>query len=353
MSLDLRSIPLADALLVLGLVALVLLVLYARQRRRRLASSASRQSERESADKSRGGLRYALRLAGFALLSLLLIGGAVLALEDYQTMLAEIAPAPSQVEIPQDMGFEVEEVSFTGGEGLILAGWFVPSQNGATVILLHGYGGNRTGMLWHAETLVGAGYGVLMYDERASGESQGTTRTHGWLDAADVGAALAYLSGRADVDPGLIAIAGSSIGGQIALQGAVHYPQLRGVWADGPSMIRAVDLPPPHNWATAITFLSNHLLDAMYVWRLGIEAPPPMIDIIGEIAPRPIMLVGGGTDRSYFGSEAPQVQRYAAYAGDNAQMWVIPEARHCDGPTVQPEEYAARMLAFFEKVLSD
>ncbi|MEW5870523.1 MAG: CocE/NonD family hydrolase [Chloroflexota bacterium] len=345
----LGAIPLADWLLILALVAIALLILRLLHKR---GEQARLQADSRKPASPRAILQYVLELAGFALLSLLLIGGGVLILEDYQTMQEEIAPAPSIVDIPPDLAFQVEEVTFTTQDGLKLAGWYVPAQNGATVILLHGYGGNRTGMLWHAGVLVQAGYGVLLYDERASGESQGDYRTHGWQDAPDVGSALAYLSARPNIDPQRIGIAGCSIGGQIALQGAVHYSQLRAVWADGPAMLRAVDLPPPNNWATAITFLSNHVLDGMYVWRLGIEAPEPMITIIAQIAPRPILLVGGGAPRSFFGSEAPRVERYAAYAGDNAQVWVIPEARHCDGPYYQPEEYTSRLLAFFAAALS-
>ncbi len=74
-----------------------------------------------------------------------------------------------------------------------------------------------------------------------------------------------------------------------------------------------------------------------------------MIEIIGKIAPRPIMLVGGGTPLSYVGSEAPRLERYAAYAGKNAGVWVIPEAHHCDGPIQRPAEYATRMVGFFNK----
>jgi hypothetical protein len=80
------------------------------------------------------------------------------------SVITETAPAPSEVNIPADLGFEVEEVTFTSEDGVTLAGWFTPSQNGGTVILLHGYGGNRTGMTWHAKQLTKAGFGVLMYD---------------------------------------------------------------------------------------------------------------------------------------------------------------------------------------------
>jgi uncharacterized protein len=293
---------------------------------------------------------HVAKLIGFAVVVLLILGGAVLIYADDQTVRSDLAPAPSQVEIPDDLAFKVEEVTFTGGDDLTLAGWFTPPHNGATIILLHGYGGNRASMLWHAQKLVAAGYGVLLYDERASGESEGQRRSYGWEDPADVGGALRYLGGRPEVDVQRIGIAGCSIGGQIALQATARYPGLKAVWADGPSIVRPADLPLPTNWATALDALSVHIIDLMYQSRLAMT-PTPLIDRIGQIAPRPIMLVGGGKALADFGSEASRVQNYAHYAGPNAEVWVIPEAVHCDGPVQRPDEYAARLVEFFDAVL--
>ncbi len=290
----------------------------------------------------------ALKLFGFAVVALVVIGGAVMFYVDDQAVTADLAPARSQVEIPADLAFSVEEVTFKSGDDLTLAGWFTPSQNGATIILLHGYGGNRLAMIWHAQQLVEAGYGVLLYDERASGESEGQRRSFGWEDPKDVGGALRYLSQRPEVDAEKIGIAGCSIGGQIAIQSAAYYPQIKAAWADGPAIVRAADQPPFDNWANGLAHLSNNIIDLMYASRLQIEAPPPLVDIIGRIAPRPLMLIGGGQPHSDFGSEAPYMKHYAQYAGTNAEVWIIPEAYHCDGPIQRPDEYAARLVKFFD-----
>ncbi len=112
--------------------------------------------------------------------------------------------------------------------------------------------------------------------------------------------------------------------------------------------MRAVDNPPPDNWATGIVVLSNYILDEMYVRRLNMPAPAPMIEVIKNIAPRPIMLIAGGTPHPYFGSESVRAQYYAQRAGPNARVWVIPEAYHCDGPIQRPDEYAMCMVSFFD-----
>ncbi len=335
---------LSGIILVVSLAILVLLLLMAR---------GARQSPRpEVAPKSpsarlKRALGHTLRLVGFTLLSILLLVGGLLIYVDYKALLSDLTPAPSQVNLPPGLTFQVEEVTFTGGDNLKLAGWYVSPTNGATIILLHGYGGNRLGMLWHAKVLIEAGYGVLMYDERASGESQGQRRSYGWEDAPDVGGALEFLNRRATDGKARVGIAGCSIGGQIALQGAANYPQIAAAWADGPSIIRGKDIPV-YSWQSFLSFVSSHLLDQMYIWK-GVRAAPAMIEIIGTIEPRPVTLIAGGKPHPAFGPEYLHVEYFRRYAGEHTALWVIAEASHCDGPEQRPEEYAQRLVAFFDQ----
>jgi pimeloyl-ACP methyl ester carboxylesterase len=340
------QIPLFAWLIIIG-IPLGLLAVIAVSRRRK-GDAVQSTPEEPAGPRWKRILIKTLRLTAFGLFSLVLIGATLMLVMNYQFTIEETAPAPSQVEIPDDLPFEVEEVTFLSTDGLRIAGWFVPPENGVTVILLHGYGGNRLGMRWHAERLVEAGYGVLLYDERASGESEGEYRSYGWEDERDVGGAVAFLSSRPEVDPTQIGIGGCSIGGQIALQGAAYHPEIGAVWADGASIIRAADNIPPRNFLMWLTTVGNYEIDWQYERYLKIEAPPPMIEIIGNIAPQPIMLIAGGVERPFLSSEAPYAYHFAQYAGDNAEVWVIDEAYHCDGPARRPDEYTARMIEFFD-----
>lgn len=292
--------------------------------------------------------KHILRLVGFFAGT---FAALVLFLSVERTIVAvfkETAPTPSQVSVPADLEFEVEEIAFESEDGLTIAGWYVPPKNGAVIILLHGYGGNRTGTLWYARQLIPAGYGVLMYDERASGESEGTYRSYGWEDTRDVDAALNFLASRPD--PMWIAILGCSTGADIALRSAAAFPEIAAVWADGASSVRAQDLPQPSNPIVALIVASNYALDWLYVVKLDIEPPAPLIEALPSISPRPILLVGGGSPRPLIGREADLFTlRYASLAGPNAEAWIIPEATHCDGPRRRPEEYAEKMIAFFDE----
>ncbi len=333
-----------ESLLMAGVFGLLLFVLRARMKNH---VQSNDNTEKPSLN-FWGRVLYVLRLVGFGLAAFLLVSLSIMVYRNWISLEADSAPAPSQVEIPENLSFEVEEVTFSSEDGLRMAGWYSPPENGALVILLHGYGGNRTAMTWHAEQLTKAGYGVLMYDERASGESEGEYRSFGWEDARDVVGALAFLNEKPDVDPGKIGIAGCSIGGQIALQGAAYNPQIGAVWADGSSAIRAQDINKPTNPIFALLVVANYMADWMFEIKLDIEAPAPMLEIIDDIAPRPIMLIGGGTPMPFTGSEGEHLKLYQQYAGENAELWVIPEAVHCDGPLRRPEEYARRIVEFFD-----
>ena len=158
-----------------------------------------------------------------------------------------------------------------------------------------------------------------------------------------MGGALTYLDSRM---AGKVGIAGCSTGAQIALQGAAYYPQIAAVWADGPGMVTSRDFPPPFNWVTSLSVPSNWMMDWMLAARIHRPIPRAMVDIIGTIAPRSVMLVAGGQPDPLYGPESWLTDFLFEHAGEHAQLWVIPEATHCDGPIQRPEEYAEKLVGF-------
>jgi pimeloyl-ACP methyl ester carboxylesterase len=206
-------------------------------------------------------------------------------------------------------------------------------------------------MLWHAQQLAEAGFGVLLYDERASGLSAGSQRSYGWQDPADVVAALDFLQGRPASQTNSYGIAGCSIGGQIALQAAARDKRLAAVWADGPAVVRAADLPPPNNGLSLLSNISSHMLDWFMAAQLKMLPPPALVNQLPQLAGRPIQFVSGGTSINALGPESLLTARFLEAAGPQAQMWVITDAVHCDGPVIAPEAYSARLQRFFLNTL--
>jgi pimeloyl-ACP methyl ester carboxylesterase len=282
---------------------------------------------------------YWLRLIGFVPVALVIVLTVFTFIGTFVTAHFHLSPYRVAIIRPADLPASFEDIAFAGGDNLTLRGWFAPPRNDAVVILLHGYYSTRHEMRFHARTLHDAGYGVLLYDERASGESQGDQRSFGWKDVDDVGGALSFLKGRA----GWIGLMGCSIGGQIALRATVQYPEIRAVLADGPSIVTAGDLLTPVEPIDVYALMYHDLTLRFVELRSGVRAPAPMMETIHKIAPRPVLLFAGEK-----GSELGRIRAYQTRAGGNAQLWEVPGAHHCDGPSVVPDEYARRLIAFFD-----
>ena len=136
--------------------------------------------------------------------------------------------ARAYVPTPQ-LGAPHENVSFTTSDGLRLHGWFVPSKNGATVISFPG----RKGPQKPARLLISEGYGVLLFDRRGEGESDGDPNALGWRGTRDLEAAIAYLRSRPDVDPNRIGGVGLSVGGEMMLEAAAETDDFKAVVSEG------------------------------------------------------------------------------------------------------------------------
>jgi fermentation-respiration switch protein FrsA (DUF1100 family) len=206
-------------------------------------------------------------------------------------------------------------------------------------------------MLWHANQLAQDGLGVLLYDERASGMSDGDRRSYGWQDPADVSAALDFLASYPTTEANSYGVAGCSIGGQIAIQAAARDPRIGAVWADGPAIVRAADLPAPHNWVTALSSMSSYVTDWTFAAHLHRPPPPALVDQLPAIAPRPVQLVAGGTGVNAMGPEARLIEHYQQHAGPQVDLWIIESSVHCDGPIMAPAEYSNRLVDFFNEAL--
>jgi cephalosporin-C deacetylase-like acetyl esterase len=123
-------------------------------------------------------------------------------------------------------------VTVTSVDGLKLVGWLVPSQNGAVVILQHGYKSTREEMLNEAEMLYRHGYGVLLTTVRAHDYSEGEMIAFGMREVWDMDAWYQYLLTRDDIDTKRIGMLGNSFGGMLVIQYAAQNENIKAVVAD-------------------------------------------------------------------------------------------------------------------------
>jgi len=117
--------------------------------------------------------------------------------------------------LPDQVGLDYEPVSLKTADGLKLSAWFVPAKEQKGVLLFcHGNGGNMSHRLESIKLFHGLGLGVLIFDYRGYGESEGRPTEAGTYRDAE--AAWDYLVKTRNVPPGRIVIFGRSLGGAVA-----------------------------------------------------------------------------------------------------------------------------------------
>jgi uncharacterized protein len=181
-----------------------------------------------------------------------------------------------------------EDVTLRSADGVRLAAWYVPSRNGAAVVLVHGGGGDRDGLKLHATMLARHGYGVLRYDERGRGSSGGRSNAFGWDWPADVTASVDFLEQRGVRHVGVL---GLSTGAEVAITAAADDPRIAAVVADG-AEARTLDDFAHMSGADGIVSLPYWAVTTTAVRVIRHTRPaPPLDELVPRIAPRPLLLV--------------------------------------------------------------
>jgi pimeloyl-ACP methyl ester carboxylesterase len=159
-----------------------------------------------------------------------------------QAVAASYAPRPELGgRTPADLELAYRDVTFPSSDGVDLAGWYVPSRNGAAVALLHGAASTRSDVLDQAAVLARHGYGVLLFDARGHGESAGRGMDFGWHGTADVSGAVDFLTRQPDVSPDRVGLVGLSMGGEEAIGAAGTDERIAAVVAEGATARVAAD----------------------------------------------------------------------------------------------------------------
>jgi dipeptidyl aminopeptidase/acylaminoacyl peptidase len=135
-------------------------------------------------------------------------------------------------------------MGFRAADGVLLSAWYIPSRNGAAVVVLPGAGSTRTAALGQAAVLARHGYGALLVDTRGHGLSGGHAMDFGWWGDRDIAAAVSFLGRQPGVRPGKIAVVGESMGGEQALAAVGADPRVRAVVAEGATGQQLAD----HGW---------------------------------------------------------------------------------------------------------
>jgi hypothetical protein len=290
--------------------------------------------------RSRKGGRLVWRYARRVLIAFGLLVGAYFVIYPLGESYAITHAARAYVPEPQ-LGTAFQEISFTTPDGLQLEGWYVPSKNGAAVISFPGRRGPRK----PAKLLARHGYGVLLFDRRGEGESEGDPNLLGWEGTRDIEGAIAFLKTRPEVDDAKIGGLGLSVGGEMMLQEAADNDELKAVVSEGAgvrSVREAVHMDGPAkvvgSWAFGIVTLGTA------IWTSNLP-PRSLMDLSAEIK-QPALFIHATPGQ---GGETLTERYYEAAKGPK-EYWAAPGG-HTGAIDAAPAEYERRVVRFFDRSL--
>lgn len=253
---------------------------------------------------------------------------------------------------PDQFGLPYENVTFKTEDQVPLKGWFITSEpeSDKTIILMHGWGMNRSDILKNTHFLRELGFNLFYFDFRALGESGGRTSSIGYLELKDIAAAIRFLQETRPQFCAKIGLYGLSMGGMVALCEAARNPQVACVVAEASyySFRRVVS-----RWAWVhrrVPYFPLMPIVLHYIRKqLGVnpERFSPKYNI-PKIAPRPVFLIHGRYDNLV---PAAQAKLLYKRAGEPKEIWLVPGAKHNKCAEVGGYEYKQRLADFYRKYL--
>ena len=252
-------------------------------------------------------------------------------------------------ETPSDRGLDYRDVAFAASDGVRLAGWYLPSTNGAAVILLHGAHSTRSNVLDHAAVLAADGYGVLLFDARGHGESSGRAMELGWYGDEDVTGAVSFVASQPDVTAA-IGVIGLSMGGEEAIGAAAADGRIHAVVAEGATNRVAGDL----DWLADEYGVRGWFQERVDWLRFSLTdlltpASPPITlrDAVERAAPTPFLLITAGNVED----ESVAARQLAAASPATVEVWDVPDTAHTKALATHPAEWESHVTSFLERSL--
>jgi dipeptidyl aminopeptidase/acylaminoacyl peptidase len=290
---------------------------------------------------------------GLALAAVALAGGGALAwaaghaafaaLQVQRDLRPPRLPVRSLAGAPELAGFR--DVTLAAADGVTLSGWWRPPEDGAAVVLAHGWGANREQMLPQALALAAGGFGVLLLDLRAHGMSGG--RLSGWGDAErlDVAAAVDFVASQPTVRPGAVGAIGFSIGALAVAEAAIADDRIRAVVLEAsPASLEELVL---HDYSA-----HGLVTDLAVLWaarRAGLRlAEVRPVEHLCRLAPRPVLIIQGDSDPEIDRGTGERLRRAACGPAD---LWTIPGGGHGGWSTISAD-LAPRLVEFLTSALA-
>lgn len=243
-------------------------------------------------------------------------------------------------------GLKYENVSFPTSDGLTLRGWYFPAGDPFAPAVLYAPAtakDQRQGLSL-VEPLHQAGYQVLLFSYRGSGTSDGSRLnfSYGARESIDIDAAVRYLSETRGIDQ--IGAIGHSAGAVSIILSAARNPQIDAVVAAAP-YTSLEDIWQDNQPPLFPTPYYSQVQNLFQIRKDFSQSQVRPIDVIGEISPRPIMLVNGLEDDRI---PPDQASRLFSAAREPKQIIWLPHTSHAEVRSPGLDNLAPQIVRFFD-----
>lgn len=226
-------------------------------------------------------------------------------------------------------------------DGVRIAGWYIPAANGAgpegpTVVLVHGFKANKSGILRYGVGLHEA-FNLVAFDMRNTGRSTGEQSTGGVLEQDDLRAVIDWLERTRH--PAHIGVLGNSLGAVTALGEAGSDPRVKALALD--SMHTRVSYQIDARVAHSGNFSYFGTTRAI-IWGIQLRTGQDVEstdaeETIKDYGPRPLLLIHGTADNEDFPERTRAFYEALLAMGIPAELHWCPDAGH-NAPAGMPAD---------------
>ena len=286
--------------------------------------------------------QYIVRLFIAALFSLLITSTVTIVLFSYQQAMSYLHPARqiASGELLRFNEIEFQDIELLTEDNVKLSAWYTPSQNGAVILVAHGYGDRRAEDLYALFAL--HGYGVIAWDFRAHGKSEGDFSSLGYYEILDAKAALDFALAQPGVEH--IGAWGGSMGAVTMIRATAKYPEIEALVVDSPfaTLNEEMEIIVPY---PLMRSLMKFFVKRETGLTLDLVRP---VDDIARISPRPVFIIQGMGDEMVPLNSA---QRLYDAAGEPRKLWLEDDVPHLNMYAYYKEKYIKRVINFLDKYL--
>ena len=248
---------------------------------------------------------------------------------------------------PKKFQMNYSDVEFYTDDDIKIMGWYITGDKNESIILCHPYGMDKGYCILHAKFLNQFGYDILIFDFRAHGKSGGRNCSLGYYEVKDLLAAVSFLK---EMGVNKVGVVGFSMGGTVALFGALLSPDIDAVVSEGAyiSFHSAV-----YSFANCYYHVPRYPFLPPAIWTAGIRLGfnPKTLDLnilLQDTLHAPVLIIHSTEDKEIPLSEGLEI--YKILKGQK-HKWILSDAEHLKYYAKDERKYEEKVIEFFRNSL--